>query len=143
MFTLLSLSLILLLVLPSSSFTLPSNFPIKPPQTLKPTPPSTILHSTPNQTLFSLRIRPTSPSLKSSLISNLQSTPFSALLPVQPLTYSPTSDGVSLSFLRKKTEEKSSREGGIIFQVKDSESEDIPEEDNGTTDIEMRVVEVR
>jgi hypothetical protein len=45
--------------------------------------------------------------------------------------------------LRKKTEEKSSREGGIIFQVKESESEDIREDDNGITDIEMMVVEVR
>lgn len=47
----------------------------------------------------------------------LSSFPFSAVLPVQPLTYTPRNDGmgVNVSFLRKKTEEKSSKDGGIQF----------------------------
>ena len=49
----------------------------------------------------------------------LASFPFSAVLPVQPLTYTPAEDalGVKVSFLRKKTEEKSSFDGGIEFKI--------------------------
>lgn len=47
----------------------------------------------------------------------LTSFPFSAVLPVQPLSYTPRNDGkgVKVSFLRKKTQEKSSHDGGIDF----------------------------
>lgn len=43
--------------------------------------------------------------------------PFSAVLPVQPLTYTPRKDGrgVDVTFLRKKTQEKGSVDGGMTF----------------------------
>ena len=43
--------------------------------------------------------------------------PFAAVLPVQPLTYLPSPTGVKVTFLRKKTEEKGSQDGGIDFSV--------------------------
>lgn len=47
-----------------------------------------------------------------------QSFPFAAILPVQPLQYLPTTDGgVDVRFLRKKTNEKGSLDGGIRFFV--------------------------
>jgi hypothetical protein len=51
-----------------------------------------------------------------------QSFPFSAVLPVQPLTYVPTEDdGVEVRFLRKKTDIKSGIEGGIRFYIEETE----------------------
>jgi hypothetical protein len=49
----------------------------------------------------------------------ISSFPFSAVLPVQPLTYTPKENGmgVDVAFLRKKTEEKSSKDGGIEFKI--------------------------
>eukprot|EP00986_Skeletonema_menzelii_P007227 scaffold2826_cov152-Skeletonema_menzelii.AAC.3 len=52
--------------------------------------------------------------------SYTQSFPFAAVLPVQPLTYLPIqmSDGspaLKVTFLRKKTPEKGSQDGGIVF----------------------------
>ena len=49
----------------------------------------------------------------------ISSFPFSAVLPVQPLTYTPTEDdlGVKVAFLRKKTDEKSGKDGGIDFRI--------------------------
>lgn len=48
-----------------------------------------------------------------------QSFPFAAVLPVQPLQYLPTIDGgVDLLFLRKKTKEKGSVDGGLRFFVR-------------------------
>jgi hypothetical protein len=49
-----------------------------------------------------------------------KSFPFAAVLPVQPLTYLPVQmpDGemaLKITFLRKKTEEKDSRDGGMLF----------------------------
>ena len=45
-----------------------------------------------------------------------QSFPFAVVLPVQPLQYLPTHDGgVEVKFLRKKTEEKGTMDGGIRF----------------------------
>ena len=49
-----------------------------------------------------------------------RSFPFAAVLPVQPLTYLPlnTTDGnpaVKVTFLRKKTAEKGSQDGGLLF----------------------------
>jgi hypothetical protein len=47
-----------------------------------------------------------------------QSFPFAAVLPVQPLQYLPTADGgVDVRFMRKKTAEKGSVDGGIRFFV--------------------------
>ena len=47
-----------------------------------------------------------------------QSFPFSAILPVQPLQYLPTHDGgVDVLFLRKKTQDKGSIDGGMRFFV--------------------------
>ena len=47
-----------------------------------------------------------------------QSFPFSAILPVQPLQYLPTHEGgVDVLFLRKKTQEKGSVDGGMRFFV--------------------------
>ncbi len=47
-----------------------------------------------------------------------QSFPFAAVLPVQPLQYLPTADGgVDVRFMRKKTQEKGSLDGGIRFFV--------------------------
>jgi hypothetical protein len=49
-----------------------------------------------------------------------QSFPFSVILPVQPLQYLPTSDGgVQVNFLRKKTQEKGSVDGGMRFFIKE------------------------
>ena len=50
-----------------------------------------------------------------------KSFPFAAVLPVQPLTYLPVKlpDGelaLKVTFLRKKTEEKDSKDGGMLFQ---------------------------
>lgn len=55
----------------------------------------------------------------------LSSFPFSAVLPVQPLSYTPVEDalGVKVSFLRKKTQEKSSHDGGIEFNITTVEDE--------------------
>ncbi|KAL7506322.1 hypothetical protein ACHAXN_003600 [Cyclotella atomus] len=52
-----------------------------------------------------------------------RSFPFAAVLPVQPLTYLPCRlpDGetaLKVTFLRKKTEEKDAKDGGMIFQWK-------------------------
>eukprot|EP00537_Pseudo-nitzschia_pungens_P016990 CAMPEP_0172400108 /NCGR_PEP_ID=MMETSP1061-20121228/44234_1 /TAXON_ID=37318 /ORGANISM="Pseudo-nitzschia pungens, Strain cf. pungens" /LENGTH=203 /DNA_ID=CAMNT_0013133229 /DNA_START=86 /DNA_END=697 /DNA_ORIENTATION=- len=48
-----------------------------------------------------------------------KSFPFAAVLPVQPLTYVPSDDGrgVKVTFLRKKTKEKGSVDGGIDFYI--------------------------
>ena len=48
----------------------------------------------------------------------VRSIPFAAILPVQPLQYKPSSDGVEVLFLRKKTKEKGSIDGGINIEVK-------------------------
>jgi hypothetical protein len=48
----------------------------------------------------------------------IQSFPFAAVLPVQPLQYLPTADGgVEVLFLRKKTKEKGAIDGGLRFFV--------------------------
>ena len=48
----------------------------------------------------------------------VQSFAYAAVLPVQPLQYLPTEDGgVEIKFLRKKTKEKGSLDGGIRFWV--------------------------
>jgi hypothetical protein len=47
-----------------------------------------------------------------------QSFPFAAILPVQPLQYLPTHEGgVDVLFLRKKTQDKGSVDGGMRFFV--------------------------
>lgn len=65
----------------------------------------------------------------------VQSFPFAAVLPVQPLQYLPTKDGgVEVLFLRKKTEEKSSIDGGLRFFVlpdnDDNQDQDHDQEEN-------------
>lgn len=56
----------------------------------------------------------------------IQSFPFAAVLPVQPLQYLPTDDGVEVKFMRKKTKEKGSLDGGMrFFVVLDKESNDL------------------
>jgi hypothetical protein len=68
----------------------------------------------------------------------VQSFPFAAVLPVQPLQYLPTADGgVDLKFLRKKTDVKSGMDGGIRFFVRsvDGKNNDIDEEVNKTIQI--------
>ena len=55
-----------------------------------------------------------------SVRSYTNSFPFAAILPVQPLTYVPTklqdgSPALKVTFLRKKTAEKGSQDGGIVF----------------------------
>ena len=48
-----------------------------------------------------------------------RSFPFAVVLPVQPLQYMPTSDGgVDIRFLRKKTKEKGSLDGGLRFFIR-------------------------
>lgn len=56
----------------------------------------------------------------SSVSKYCQLFPFSAVLPVQPLFYMPIYDdgGVEVYFMRKKTDMKSSADGGIRFFVK-------------------------
>ena len=51
------------------------------------------------------------------VLDYVASFPFSAVLPVQPLTYTPRDDGrgVDVTFLRKKTQEKGSVDGGMTF----------------------------
>jgi len=58
-------------------------------------------------------------SATTELAKYLQSFPFAAVLPVQPLQYLPTENGVEVKFLRKKTEEKGSLDGGMVFMIKD------------------------
>jgi hypothetical protein len=54
-----------------------------------------------------------------------QSFPFAAVLPVQPMQYLPTHDGgVDVLFLRKKTKEKGSVDGGIRFFVSFHDGDD-------------------
>eukprot|EP00984_Skeletonema_dohrnii_P023568 scaffold12655_cov157-Skeletonema_dohrnii-CCMP3373.AAC.7 len=55
-----------------------------------------------------------------SVRSYTKSFPFAAVLPVQPLTYLPIkmpdgSPALKVTFLRKKTAEKGSQDGGIVF----------------------------
>jgi hypothetical protein len=71
-----------------------------------------------------------------------QTFPFAAVLPVQPLTYIPLtlSDGnpaVQVSFLRKKTAEKGSIDGGILFTSCLVSEEDC--DDEGLTNYKRRI----
>lgn len=57
-----------------------------------------------------------------ALQSYVQSFPFAAVLPVQPLTYRPRPgpdgpSGVDVTFLRKKTVEKGGEDGGVAFYI--------------------------
>lgn len=53
------------------------------------------------------------------LAKYLRAFPFAAVLPVQPLQYLPTESGVEVKFLRKKTQEKGSVDGGMVFMIKE------------------------
>ena len=55
-----------------------------------------------------------------------QAFPFSAVLPVQPLTYLPTEDdGLEIRFLRKKTSLKPGIDGGIRFFIQETDDDDV------------------
>lgn len=65
-----------------------------------------------------------------------QSFPFAAVLPVQPLTYLPVrmpdgSSALRVTFLRKKTQEKGSQDGGILFKSVLVSEEDCDEDGLG------------
>lgn len=66
---------------------------------------------------FSVKDGKSTSEAKELLNSYIASFPFSAVLPVQPLTYIPREDGngVDVSFLRKKTKEKGAIDGGMHF----------------------------
>ena len=76
------------------------------------------------ETLLKLRlkVKPTAGDLTTEVLPALQkyiqSFAFAAVLPVQPLQYVPTDDGgVEVKFMRKKTKEKGSIDGGLRFWV--------------------------
>ncbi|KAL3782500.1 hypothetical protein HJC23_013429 [Cyclotella cryptica] len=63
-----------------------------------------------------------------------KSFPFAAVLPVQPLTYLPVriqggDMALKVTFLRKKTEEKDSKDGGIIFHCELAPNHEVDELD--------------
>ena len=62
----------------------------------------------------------------SSVVAWIQRFPFGSSLPVQPLTCGFNSDGVELAFRRKKTDEKSGKDGGIVFVVRTDISVNAP-----------------
>lgn len=67
-----------------------------------------------------------------------QSFPFAAVLPVQPLQYLPTHDGgVDVLFLRKKTQEKGSIDGGIRFFVRGDSRDENSQEEESVTGIDI------
>ena len=71
-----------------------------------------------------------------------QTFPYAAVLPVQPLTYIPLTlpdgnPGVKVSFLRKKTAEKGSIDGGILFTCCLVSEEDC--DDEGLTNYKRRI----
>jgi hypothetical protein len=53
----------------------------------------------------------------SEIIRYTQTFSFTAILPVQPMRYDKTDKGMDVKFLRKKTPEKNSIDGGLQFQV--------------------------
>lgn len=75
---------------------------------------------------FSLKDGKSREDAVATLQSYIASFPFSAVLPVQPLTYIPRGDGngVDVSFLRKKTQEKGAIDGGMNFLISSSSEED-------------------
>ena len=77
-----------------------------------------------------------SESTMEKIIKYIQSFPFSAVLPVQPLTYVPSDDnrGVKVTFLRKKTKEKGSVDGGIDISATLRDTDD----DNTKIQIEAK-----
>lgn len=61
--------------------------------------------------------------------SYIQSFPFAVILPVQPMQYLPThDDGVDVLFLRKKTQQKGSVDGGMRFFI-------TPDDDNAAVQV--------
>ena len=69
-----------------------------------------------------------------------KSFPFAAVLPVQPLTYLPVifegEMALKVTFLRKKTEEKDSKDGGLLFKCEKA-SNDLLDEDDGRQKINL------
>jgi hypothetical protein len=71
--------------------------------------------------LLRLQLCPTQENAFDRLQAFVRSFPFAAALPVQPLTYLPTSDGgVEVKFLRKPTDQKPGVDGGFrIFMIQE------------------------
>mmetsp|Transcript_2338 Transcript_2338/g.3412 ORF Transcript_2338/g.3412 Transcript_2338/m.3412 type:complete len:220 (-) Transcript_2338:1150-1809(-) len=90
------------------------------------------------ETLLRMHVRPCDQSRTSEALTAVQahvrSFPFAAVLPVQPLQYLPTDDGVEVTFLRKKTKEKGSFDGGIRFFVELLQDEEDPHGVNNEQD---------
>mmetsp|Transcript_45740 Transcript_45740/g.92327 ORF Transcript_45740/g.92327 Transcript_45740/m.92327 type:complete len:192 (+) Transcript_45740:85-660(+) len=61
---------------------------------------------------------------KNKVVGWLQSFPFASSLPMQPMSYTPNEDGIDLVFRRKKTVEKSGKDGGLCFQVQVDSSDE-------------------
>uniref|UniRef100_A0A7S1ZXL1 Uncharacterized protein n=1 Tax=Ditylum brightwellii TaxID=49249 RepID=A0A7S1ZXL1_9STRA len=112
--------------------------PLSPPITKKTLPFTTLENDSTNKTLQQFRKKEDEEEEETLLCVNFSihdisqqdvaldtirsyvcSFPFAAVLPVQPLTYLPTDDrrGLDVTFLRKKTKEKGSVDGGIQFLV--------------------------
>jgi hypothetical protein len=68
-----------------------------------------------------------------------QTFPFAAVLPVQPLFYIPVPDdgGVEIKFMRKKTPERNSNDGGIRFFLRTFADDSDPESDFPSPSIEL------
>lgn len=65
-----------------------------------------------------------------SVQSYTQSFPFAVILPVQPMQYLPTHDGgVDVLFLRKKTQQKGSVDGGMRFYITSDKDDDDDDDD--------------
>ena len=77
-------------------------------------------HPLETELLISLSVEVDNGSSKSAqenILNWLRGFPFAASLPVQPLSYTHTKDGINLVFRRKPSEEKGSKDGGIQFTV--------------------------
>lgn len=99
------------------------------------------------ETLLVINLRPQTDLSQEECLSQIsqytQSFPFAALLPVQPLQYLPTSDGgVEVKFLRKKTQTKSSIDGGVRFFVRNLLQHDTNEKKDSDDDNNNNIIEV-
>jgi len=99
------------------------------------------------ETLLVINLRPQIDLSQEECLSQIsqytQSFPFAALLPVQPLQYLPTSDGgVEVKFLRKKTQTKSSIDGGVRFFVRNLLQHDTNERKDVDDDNSNNIIEI-
>ncbi|GKY97889.1 hypothetical protein MPSEU_000746900 [Mayamaea pseudoterrestris] len=78
------------------------------------------------EVLLRMQLLPTQDDAFDRLQAFIRSFPFAAALPVQPLTYLPTSNGgVEVKFLRKPTDKKPGVDGGIRIFVEQNSDEKI------------------